>query len=757
MAKMSESDLLQFLDEEASQAFHFTEGEIASDRVRAMRAYMRAPYGTEEEGRSAVVASDTFDAVEGILPDLIEVFTSSDKAVVFEPVGPEDVESAEQVTNACNYVFYKQNNGFLILYTAIKDALLLKTGGVKWYWETKRTPTFTRYRNVDEMQLAVFLTTNPNAKVIEKEEAEPTEEELAAHAEAAQQFIAAGLEPPALPVRLNVKIKTVEEKGCVRVCAIPPDELQVSRRHDTILLDECPYVAHVVEKTMSDLKEMGYEVTVEELRAAQNAEHTADRDYRETQRGGRWGWWQDDNELDDSMVRGYLREEYVLVDFDGDGIAERRRVVRLADKVLENEECSHVPIAAWTPYILTHQFNGLSVADLVEDFQRIHTEIWRQQLDNLALANNQESLVLTDAQGSPLANIDDLLNRRPGGIIRQRAAGAVQPYQQRWQGIEAMPMLEQLSVAKENRTGYTRYSQGLDGDSLNKTATGVQMIMNASQKRMKLMARIVAEALVAPMFRGIFKTLTDYGMQKISYRLNGKFVEYDPQEWRDQYDMSINVGIGTGDQIQQSAFLQQMAQAQAMAINSPLAGKLITPKNIYNLQARLVENAGFKNPGEFWTDPDTVQTPPGPPPPDPKVMLEQAKLQGEQQKTAATLQFDQQKTAAEMQWEREKFAMQQQFDAEQAERDRQFKLQMEALKAAPVVPMSVEPMDEPMPSQTDVLLAQVLETMQGMTQMLSAPRQIVRDHETGMAVGVDVGGVVRPIERGPDGRAIGIQ
>lgn len=755
MAKMSESDLLQFLDEEASQAFHFTEGEIASDRVRAMRSYMRAPYGTEEEGRSAVVASDTFDAVEGILPDLIEVFTSSDKAVVFEPVGPEDEESAEQVTNACNYVFYKQNNGFLILYTAIKDALLLKTGGVKWYWETKRTPTFTRYRNVDEMQLAVFLTTNPNAKVVEKEEAEPTEEELAAYAEASQQFIAAGLEPPPLPVRFNVKIKTVEEKGCVRVCAIPPDELQVSRRHDTILLDECPYVAHVVEKTMSELKEMGYEVSVEELRAAQNAEHTADRDYRETQRGGRWGWWQDDNELDESMVRGYLREEYVLVDFDGDGIAERRRVVRIADKVLENEECSHVPIAAWTPYILTHQFNGLSVADLVEDFQRIHTEIWRQQLDNLALANNQETVVLTDAQGSPMANIDDLLNRRPGGIIRQRMAGAVQPYQQRWQGIEAMPMLEQLSVAKENRTGYTRYSQGLDGDSLNKTATGVQMIMNASQKRMKLMARIVAEALVAPMFRGIFKTLTDYGMQKISYRLNGKFVEYDPQEWRDQYDMTINVGIGTGDQIQQSAFLQQMAQAQAMAINSPLAGKLITPKNIYNLQARLVENAGFKNPQEFWTDPDTVQTPPGPPPPDPKVVLEQAKLQGEQQKAAAEMQMDRQKSEAEMQWEREKFAMQQQFDAEQAERDRQFKMQMESLKAAPAMPLDVEPMEQP--SQTDVLLAQVLETMQGMTQMLSAPRQIVRDPETGMAVGVDVGGVVRPIERGPDGRAIGIQ
>jgi hypothetical protein len=758
--KMTEQDLLQFLDEEASQAFHFTEGEIASDRVKSMRSYMREPYGTEEEGRSAVVASDVFDAVEGILPDLIEVFTGSDKAVVFEPVGPEDEESAEQVTNACNYVFYKQNNGFLILYSAIKDGLMLKTGGVKWYYEKKRTPIFTRYRAIDEMQLAVFLIANPKAEVMEQEEVEPTPEEQQQNALIAQQYAEAGIPAPPTPIRYNVKIKTVEEKGCVRVVAVPPDEIQVSRRHDSILLDDCPYVAHVVEKTLSDVKQMGYKVSVDDLKAAQNAEHTADGDYRETQRGGKWGWWQDDNELDDSMVRGYLRDEYVLVDFDGDGIAERRHVVRLGNLVLENEECSHVPMAAWTPYILTHQFNGLSVADLVEDFQRIHTEIWRQQLDNLALANNQETVVLESNNG-PMANIDDLLNRRPGGIIREKAAGAVRPYQERWQGIEAMPMLEQLNVAKENRTGYTRYSQGLDSNSLNKTATGIGMIMNASQKRQKLMARIVAEALVAPMFRGIFKTLTDFGMEKISYRLNGKFVQYDPQEWRDQYDMSINVGIGTGDAIQQSAFLQQMAQAQAAAIASPLAGKLITPKNIYNLQARLVENAGFKNPGEFWTDPDTVQAPPpGPPPPDPKVMLEKEKLQQQQQKDVAQFQMDREKSAAQMAQDREQFNAELAFKAAEAERDRIFKLQMEGMKAD--VAATSEQVDEEgeamesQPSQTDLLMA-VIQGLQAIQESMNAPRSLVRDPETGETVGVEINGAFRPIARGTDGRAIGIQ
>lgn len=636
--KMDESDLLRFLEAEAAAAYHHVSGTIAAEREQGLRAYMREPYGTEIDGRSQVVASDVFDAVEGMLPDLIEVFASTDKAVVFDPVGPEDVEGAEQATNACNHVFYKQNNGFLILYTAAKDALLMKTGGVKWYWDSKDTPTFQTYRDVSEMQLAAFLASNPKAEVLAKEEAEPTPE-------AVQEAAMYGIEPP--KVFATVKIKTVEKKGKVCIANIPPDELHVSRRHNSVLLNDCPYVAHVVEKTLSELRQMGFDVSADDVKAAADEATTQDRELRDSLQGGRYGWWRDDSqELDESRIRGWLREEYVLTDFDGDGIAERRQIFRLGKKILSNVEFSHVPIAAWTPYILTHRFDGFSVADLVEDFQRISTDIWRAQLDNLDLANNQETVVLTDSQGSPLANLDDLLNRRPGGVLRESVQGAIRPYAERWQGIEAMPMVELLESKKENRTGYTRYSQGLDGDSLNKTATGVNRIMDASQKRMKLMARIMAEALVAPMFRGIFKTLSDYGMEKLSFRLNGKFVQYDPQEWRDGYDMSINVGIGTGDKMQQAQYLAQISQVQLALMNSPMAGRVVTEQNVYALQARIAENAGFKNPAEFWTDPSQVPPPP-PPGPPPEVQLEQIKQQGRLQEKQMDLTADAQKFQAQ--------------------------------------------------------------------------------------------------------------
>ncbi len=634
MAKMTEDDLLSLLEAEQADAFHYNDGDVSRARNQAMRDYLRFPYGTEQDGRSQVVSSDVFETIEGILPDLVEVFVSSDKAVVFDPVGAEDEAGAKQATDACNHVFYKQNNGFLILYTAAKDALMMRTGGVKWYWEVKRTPAFETLVG-DEMQIALHLVTHPDAVVISHEEVEHefSPEENMQRAAALMM----GAEIPEPPKRYKIRTKTIKERGQVRVVSIPAYELEVAARHNSILLDECPYVAHKSQKTLSDIHELGFKnVTEDDVKAAANESETQDQEFYETIRG------EDPThnalDLDPAMSRGWLREEYVLCDRDGDGVAERLRVLRLGKKILEAEECSQVQIAAWTPYILTHKFDGLSVADLTTDIQRITTEILRAQLDNLALANNQETVVLTDTQGNPKANIDDLLNRRPGGVLREQAAGAIRPYVERWQGIEAMPMVEMVGQMKEKRTGYSPVVAGLDADALNKTATEVSKQTNERQKRMKLMARIMAEALVKPMFLGIFKTLTDYCMEKLSFRLNGQFVQYDPQEWRDGYDMTVNVGIGSGDTLQQTMFLQQIAQSQAVALQSPIGYKLVNPEKIYNVQARLAEMAGFKNPTEFWLDPKTI--PDQPPQPPLELQIKQAELAADQQRFAAETQRD---------------------------------------------------------------------------------------------------------------------
>jgi hypothetical protein len=618
---VKDDDLLSFLEAEQADAFRYNEGFIAAARTQAMRDYLRFPYGTEQDGRSQVVTSDVFDTIEGIIPDLVEVFVSSDKAVVFDPVEAHDEQGAKQATDACNHVFYKQNNGFHLLYTAAKDALMLRIGGFKWFWEVRRTPNFESFIG-DEMQIALHLITHPDAEVIGQEEIEEetTPEEQMQRAQAQMM----GMELPPKPPRYKIRLKTVKQRGQVRIVALHPSELEVSARHNSILLDDCPYVAHKSQKTLSEIHELGFKnVTVDDVKAAKDEGRTQDQEFYDTLRGDDQG--ARDSELNDAMVRGWFREEYVLYDRDGDGIAERLKVMRLGKKILEAEEFSHVPIAAWTPYILTHKFDGISVHDLVEDIQKMTTDILRNQQDNLALANNQETVVLTDSQGNPKANIDDLLNRRVGGIIREQVPGAVRPYTERWQGIEAMPMVEMISQLKERRTGYSPVVPGLDADALNKTATEVSKNSNERQKRMKLMARIMAEALMKPTFRGVLKTLTDYCMEKLSFRLNGSFVNYDPQEWRDGYDMTINVGIGTGDVMQQTAYLQGIAGAQMQIAQSPFGPLLVDAEKIFNVHAKLAELTGYKNPTEFWLDPKGKQMPP--PGPPPQVVIEQMKGQ----------------------------------------------------------------------------------------------------------------------------------
>jgi hypothetical protein len=657
MARMTDDELLSVLEAESAEAYQYNSGDVASSRSQALRDYLRFPYGNEQDGRSQVIASDVFDTVEGMLPDLVEVFVSSEKAVVFDPVDMGDEAGAKQATEACNYVFYKQNNGFLVLYTAAKDALLMRTGGVKWWWEVKRTPKFET-RSGDEMQLAAWLASNPKTEVLSQEEAEEDDQVKQAR-ELVEQHKTMPIEqvPPHVvmmahqlpPKRYTVRTKTIEEKGKVCVQPIPPDELEICARHNSILLDDCPYVCHKSKKTLSEMQQMGLDVTVDDVKAAKDEALTQDREFYDNIRNATTG---DGPELDESMVSGWLREEYILVDFDGDGIAERRRVLRLGKKILENGEFSHVPMAAWTPYILTHKFDGQSVWDLVNDFQKMSTDILRNNIDNLALANNQETVVLTDAQGNPKANIDDLLNRRVGGIIREQVEGAVRPYTERWQGVESMPMVQMLDQLKEKRTGYSPVVAGIDADALNKTATEVAKNSNDKQKRQKLMARIMAEAMVKPMFRGILKTLTDYCMEQIAFRLNGKFVQYDPQEWRDGYDMTVNVGIGSGDTMQQTQFLQGIASSQMAMLGSPYGQVLLDAEKIYNVHARLAENAGFKNPNEFWNAPkkdqqgNIVMPQAGPPL---QLQIEQARQEGRNQSEQAKSQSDMQRHQAELQ------------------------------------------------------------------------------------------------------------
>lgn len=695
MSAMEESALLNHLQTLEEDSAAFVWGALGSEREKAQREYFRLPYGNEEDGWSSIVTSDVQDTVEWILPQLLDIFTATDSIVSFEPTKQEDVDGAEQATETCNYIFTKKNDGFLVLYTAIKDALLVKNGCVHWRKETKRQKVKTPLQGVTEMQLAQALEQGGeiiNAEPVGQAQDPMTGEVLTVY---------------------NATIEKEESSQHIRVEAFPPEDLLIKRDWTKPLLQDCPYVARIMRVTLSDLVEMGYaDVTAEDLGGSDDPSQSADASFRSSRMSQNGDAYEDDPEVsaeDDSLTEGYLRIEYVLVDYDGDGIAERRCIYRLKNRILKNEEDSHVPIATASPILVAHRWDGMSIAETVSDIQQLKTEMTRQMLNSLYLANTPRTKVLTDAQGSPQANIDDLLDARPGGILRTKNMEGIQEYVTPFVGGQTLPILEYVDAMRENRTGVTRYSQGLGADGLEKTNGESARLMNASQMRIKLIARIMAECLVKPIFQGILKLLTEGDMQKIAFRLRNEFVEYDPQEWRDSYDMTINVGLGTGDKDMQLRHLGAIFQSQMALAQSPFGPALIDPTKIYNTQAKLVENAGFKNVGDFWKDPSKEPPPPQqPPPPPPQVLVKQMELQADTQKFQAEHQLTMMRENLQAEAKQRETQMQLELQAANDQRDSEreaMKAQYEAQLEAQRIELDRYKVDAD--NQTRIIVAQI--------------------------------------------------
>lgn len=646
--KLDDTDLLEILQRKEDSASHYVHGQLASEREQSLREYHRLPYGNEEDGFSDIVASDTQDTIEWVLPSLLKIFTSTDKAVSFEPTRANDVQGAEQATDACNYVFYKQNNGFLTLYTAFKDALTIKNCAVMWRKETQEVVSSTPFKGASTEMLTMLM--QEHDAEIQDIQSEP------AMGEDGQPAMEAAMGEDGIPMLQPVmqhtgRLKHTEKRTIVKVEAFSPEDLLIERDWTSPLLADCPYVSRLMYVTLSDLKNMGLEATAEELRSSDIAGNQEDSTSRLSNIGrndanGTVNGSDQDTD-DDAMAEGWLRMEWILVDIDGDGIAERVCVYRLKDKILKQEVVSHVPVATASPILNPHRWDGNSLADIVSDLQKLHTELLRQMLDNLKLTNNPRTKLLTDMNGTPRANIDDLLDSRIGGVIRMTQLDAVQEQVVPFAAGASMPMLEYVQAMRENRTGVSRTSMGLNPDSLNNTATGRQLDMSAAQQRTELIARIFAETLVKPIFQGILKLLTDGGMEKMAFRLRDDFVEYDPNEWRDQYDMTINVGLGTGDVQSKAAQLMMIAQLQEKG----MAVGLTTPTHLYHTASKIIENAGFKDVQNFVQDPS--KAPPKPPEKPLPLQIEEMKIQADAQKHQAEMQADIQKFQAETQMTRE--------------------------------------------------------------------------------------------------------
>jgi hypothetical protein len=247
--------------------------------------------------------------------------------------------------------------------------------------------------------------------------------------------------------------------------------------------------------------------------------------------------------------------------------------------------------------------------------------------------------------------LDDLLVSRPGGVVRTKQPGGLN-----WQVVPDItssiyPMMQYLDAEIETRTGLARQSQGLDANALqNQSATAVAQVFSASQMRMKLIARVMAEG-VRDIFSLLHATIRKHGQQQQTVRLRNAWISVDPRGWKTRDDMTINVGLGSGGKAQQFAQTMAIANVQKEMVAGGKAN-LVDDIKLYNTAAELTRIMGHKNPDKFFNDPAAInpQTgqllhpPPAPPapPPDPKLLAAQARAQTEQAIATHKAQIEQQ-------------------------------------------------------------------------------------------------------------------
>jgi hypothetical protein len=618
---ITNESLSEVVNRELNAADSWANGDLADQQAEALDYYYGQPFGDEEEGFSSVVTRDTLKTVEGIMPSLMKVFASGDTFVEFEPTGAEDVAEAQQATDYLNYVFDKRCDGFSVLYTWFKDALLMKNGLVEVSWSQDELCDIQNFTAIEQIEVDA-LEAEEEVELVHKEINE---------------------EDPNL---YDVTIRRTNNRGRPVVDCIPSSEFRIKARSKSI--KDSDFVARVQDVSIGSLVDYGF--NREDI-----SEGHGSRLIKNQVENSRFGDVEEPHDFSNDTVVEYVKA-WVRTFDEEDEKMKLFQVHMVGNVVLEKEEVGEIPIINLSPIMMPHKFTGVSIADLVMDIQEIRSKMWRHTLDNLALSNAGRYAAVENQ-----VNLQDLIDNRIGGIVREKVQGAVRQLPVPQLGNATFPFLNELEKEREDRAGVSRMTQGLDAAALtsNTAATAVNQVMTAAQEKIQLIARIFAETGVKELFLQLYRLSRTNNSEVDIVKLRGRFVPVTPYDWKDRFDMTVTVGLGNQNKDQQLMHLNNIS-TMLRGIGETRFGYLINAEHVHTLATEFIQNAGYKNAAQFIGDPRDVQ------PPEPQPSADMVAAQGEAQKDVADAQLKQVQAQAQQ--------------AEAQMKQAEFQLKLEGLK-----------------------------------------------------------------------------
>ncbi len=636
---MTDDDVQSIAKDALDSAISFVESEIAEDRIKSQRYFEGETDIGQEDGRSKIVATKVRDTIRAIKPSLMRVFLSSENPVEYIPTSQEDVVGAEQATKYAHWKF-QQLGGYTLLNNAIHDALVKKTGVLKIWWEENTSATIHTYTNVTDEEMAAIVNEDDVEVIEHTEETEIEVDEMGNQLSSSMH---------------SLKVSHRKANGELKIMAVPPEEFVVDRNAKSV--DDAYIVAHRTEMRVSDLVEMGYDF--EEVSNLSGL--SSDDSYTDSEAFERKGYEQDEeqNTQDISMKKVAVTEAYMKMDKEGTGVAIMYRILMAGgdDKVLECEPYGDVPFAVFEVDPEPHTFFGRSVADLVMNDQDSSTAMLRGMMDNVALTNSPRQGYV---QGQ--VNVDDLMNNEIGGLVRMKSPQALVDIATPFVAGQVLTAMQYMDDAVEAKTGVSRASMGLDPDALqNTSATAARLQAQQGSAQIEVMARNIAEGGMKRLFKLMLHILVENSCEETLMRLHGNFQPVDPRVWNTGMDLQVNVGVGTGQEAERHAALNQALQMQMQIWTQYGNGNgLVTMTGIRNTLADMLALQGVKNVDRYFQ------------PINPEI--EAQLIQEQQQMAAESPQIT----------EAEALVQAEQYKADKQMEMQQLKLQIEAQKAIAV-------------------------------------------------------------------------
>lgn len=658
---MSDEDVGALIQQELTDARTYIDLEVGPMRAAATMAYRGVmDYASDSDAddvtsenyldeaispatRSEISSRDVRDSILGLMPDLMRIFASTQTVCEYTAENIMSIQVAEQATDYANYVFMRDNPGFMNLHSLIKDALKYKTSVCKVWWDDSERVRTEHYRNLTEVQVMVLEQDEEVEKIEVMKQYKVDEQgnltETAPSKAAGQSLV-------------DVKVTRRVTTGRTKIEPLPSEEFLIDRRARSLYCEGpsqrgFTVCGHRTMKTVSEMVALGFDedivrehVTSPEMDT--NVEYIARQPWARVV-GSFDG-------MNPSTQRLLVVEAYAWIDSDGDGIAELWQIwcAGPSYKVIHREMVDYLPFADFQCDPEPHTFFGESIADVTMDIQRIKTQIWRDTLDSLA-QSIRPRMAIVEGQ----VNYEDVMNNEIGAIIRMRQPGMVTPLDTPFVGQQAFPMIEYTDQVLEKRTGVSLQSMGLDADTLQSTTKlAVQQQVSSSQGRVQLLARILAEGM-RKVFKLILYLICTHQDRPRIIQIRGKFVPIDPRYWNADMNVEIAVGLGNGTTDQQIQILMGIKEAQEQILQTLGPTNPICSLGQYSYTLRkLAELSGFRDATKFFNElPADFKMPPSPqPPPNPQVIdaqTNQQKAQAQQQLDTQKFQLDQWKAQQE--------------------------------------------------------------------------------------------------------------